>query len=84
MPCIKLHTYWQTWMTFDFSRRQLIKLGENLRSGTSATIRVGGYVFRYTYGYLHFANSGTPEKYYFEMPVGEILDLIDAAIATDR
>jgi hypothetical protein len=70
-------------MTFDFTQKQLSDLGRHLRSGTDSTIRIGGYVFRYAFGHLHFANSGTPEKYYFDTPVEEILALIDAAIRAD-
>jgi hypothetical protein len=83
MPCIKLHTYWQKWMSFDFSYDQLLALKQHLRSGTDSTIRIGGHVFRYADGYLYFANSGKPNKYYFDTPLSEIFELIDQAIATD-
>ncbi|RMP33031.1 hypothetical protein [Pseudomonas coronafaciens] len=81
MPCIKLRTYWQKWMTFDFSCDQLLALKKHLCSGTDSTFRIGGYVFRYAHGYLHFANSGRPDKYYFDTPLNEILAIIDQATA---
>ena len=83
MPCIKLRTYWQKWMTFDFSCDQLFALKQHLCSGTDSTIRIGGHVFRYAHGYLHFANSGRPDKYYIDTPLNEILAIIDQATATD-
>lgn len=70
-------------MSFDFSYEQLLALKQHLRSGTDSTIRIGGHVFRYAHGYLHFANSGKSEKYYFDTPLSETLELIDQAIATD-
>lgn len=72
MPCIKLRTYWQKWMTFDFSCDQLFALKQHLCSGTDSTIRIGGHVFRYAHGYLHFANSGRPDKYYIDTPLRKL------------
>ncbi|WP_330564783.1 hypothetical protein [Pseudomonas yamanorum] len=84
MPVLKLPTYWQAWMTFNFCNDQLLVLKAQRSSETASTFRIGGYVFRYADECLYFANSGIPEKYYIDTPLSEILALINEAIVSDH
>ncbi|WP_419735661.1 hypothetical protein [Pseudomonas sp. COR18] len=80
MPGITLTTYWQKPFTLAFDKSQLLALKRHVQDESESTLRIGAYTFRCMDGYLHFANGGTPSKYYFEMSLADIVATIDQAI----
>lgn len=80
MATITLRAYWGKWLDFQLDHDELIVLQSYLQRNRTMPVSVGAWLFRWSGDVLYFSNGESAEKYYIDMPLGDVLNVLSKAI----
>lgn len=80
MATITLRAYWGKWLDFQLDHDELIVLQSYLQRNRTMPVSVGAWLFRWSGDVLYFSNGESADRYYIDMPLGDVLTVLSKAI----